>query len=67
MHSPSVQQEDFIRLEEEAERLVKEVVVHPIKALAELIFQQRSLVFDSEYVSFKGLKEMEGGGVRPVC
>ena len=68
LHSPNVHWEDIIGLED-AKRLVKEAVVYPIKVrpLPELVFQHRSLVFDSEYISFKGLKEKEGGGVRPVC
>lgn len=59
LHSPNVRWEDIIGLED-AKRLVKEAVVYPIKVRPLPGHAGISAPLDSEYVSFKGLKE-EGG------
>ena len=50
---------------EDNKRLVKEAIVYPIKgatAARHPGISAASPVFDSEYISFKGLEEKEGSG-----
>lgn len=61
VQNPNVRWDDIIGLED-AKRLVKEAVVYPIKVRRLREASRYFGAFDSEYISFKGLKGAGGGG-----